>query len=65
MADGLGEGIVQCRKGMPFTDTEQCGPTFACGANNKLCVGRSQGDVGVKLPVDQRTPLIKKAINRN
>ena len=43
----------------------KCGPTFACGANNKLPC--AWGGVKVmmafsKLPVNQRTTLIKKAI---
>jgi hypothetical protein len=43
----------------------KCGPTFACGANNKLPC--AWGGVKVmmafgKLPVSQRTPLIRKAI---
>ncbi len=45
----------------------KCGPTFACGANNKLPC--AWGGVKVmlafsKLPEDQRTPLIKKAIQQ-
>jgi hypothetical protein len=43
----------------------KCGPTFACGANNKLPC--AWGGVKVmlafsKLPEEKRTPLIKKAI---
>lgn len=43
----------------------QCGPTFACGSNNKLPC--AWGGVKVmlafsKLPADQRTPLIDRAI---
>jgi hypothetical protein len=43
----------------------QCGPTFACGSNNKLPC--AWGGVKVmlafsKLPVGQRTPLIERAI---
>jgi hypothetical protein len=43
----------------------KCGPTFACGANNKLPC--AWGGVKVmlafsKLPANQRTPLVKKAI---
>ena len=43
----------------------KCGPTFACGANNKLPC--AWGGVKVmlafgKLPVDRRTSLIRKAI---
>lgn len=45
----------------------KCGPTFACGANNKLSC--AWGGVKVmlafsKLPVQKRTPLIKKAIKQ-
>lgn len=45
----------------------KCGPTFACGVNNKLPC--AWGGVKVmlafsKLPVKQRTPLIKKAIKQ-
>ena len=43
----------------------KCGPTFACGVNNKLPC--AWGGVKVmlafsKLPTEQRTPLIRKAI---
>lgn len=43
----------------------KCGPTFACGVNNKLPC--AWGGVKVmlalgKIPVNRRTPLIKKAI---
>jgi hypothetical protein len=43
----------------------KCGPTFACGANNKLPC--AWGGVKImlafsKLPLNQRTPLIRKAI---
>jgi hypothetical protein len=43
----------------------QCGPTFACGSNNKLPC--AWGGVKVmlafsKLPVEKRTPLIKRAV---
>jgi hypothetical protein len=43
----------------------QCGPTFACGSNNKLPC--AWGGVKVmlafsKLPLEQRTPLIERAI---
>ncbi len=45
----------------------KCGPTFACGVNNKLPC--AWGGVKVmlafsKLPVNQRTPLIQKAIQQ-
>jgi hypothetical protein len=45
----------------------KCGPTFACGVNNKLPC--AWGGVKVmlafsKLPVKQRTPLIRKAIQQ-
>ncbi len=62
-----GEGIA------PLTDKEapvryyayKCGPTFACGPNNKLPC--AWGGVKVmlafgRLPVKQRTPLVRKAI---
>jgi hypothetical protein len=64
-----GEGIA------PVGDKEapvryyayKCGPTFACGANNKLPC--AWGGVKVmlalgRLPVKQRTPLIKRAIKQ-
>jgi hypothetical protein len=64
-----GDGIA------PMTDKDapvryyagKCGPTFACGANNKLPC--AWGGVKVmlafsKLPARQRTPLIKKAIQQ-
>ena len=43
----------------------QCGPTFACGSNNKLPC--AWGGVKVmlafsKLPLEQRTPMIERAI---
>ena len=45
----------------------KCGPTFACGVNNKLPC--AWGGVKVmlafsKLPVEKRTPLIRKAIKQ-
>jgi len=45
----------------------KCGPTFACGINNQLPC--AWGGVKVmlalsKIPVNQRTPLIKKAIQQ-
>ena len=45
----------------------KCGPTFACGVNNKLPC--AWGGVKVmlafsKLPAEKRTPLIKKAIQQ-
>ncbi|HEX2997872.1 MAG TPA: hypothetical protein VHP14_23820 [Anaerolineales bacterium] len=45
----------------------KCGPTFACGANNKLSC--AWGGVKVmqafsKLPAQKRTPLIRKAIKQ-
>ncbi|HUE99567.1 MAG TPA: hypothetical protein VMN99_09945 [Anaerolineales bacterium] len=46
----------------------KCGPTFACGANNKLPC--AWGGVKVmlafsKLPAEQRTPVIRKAIQHS
>jgi hypothetical protein len=44
----------------------KCGPTFACGANNKLSCAWGGVKVMVafsKLPAEQRTPLIRKAID--
>jgi hypothetical protein len=44
----------------------KCGPTFACGANNKLPCAWGGVKVMVafsKLPAEQRTPLIRKAID--
>jgi hypothetical protein len=43
----------------------QCGPTFACGSNNKLPC--AWGGVKVmlafsKLPMEQRTPLVERAL---
>jgi hypothetical protein len=46
----------------------KCGPTFACGANNKLPCAWGGCKVMMafgKLPVKQRTPLIKKAIKQS
>jgi hypothetical protein len=45
----------------------KCGPTFACGANNKLpCAwGGVKVMAFTKLAERQRTPLIKKAINHS
>lgn len=43
----------------------KCGPVFACGANNKLPCAWGAVKVMLafgKLPVNKRTPLIKKAI---
>jgi hypothetical protein len=43
----------------------KCGPAFACGANNKLSCAWGGSKVMMafgKLPVEQRTPLIKRAI---
>ena len=64
-----GEGIA------PLADKQaavryyagKCGPLFACGANNKLSC--AWGGVKVmlalgKVPVQQRTPLIKRAIQQ-
>ncbi len=45
----------------------KCGPTFACGANNKLPCAWGGTKVMLafgKLPIQQRTPLIKKAIKQ-
>jgi hypothetical protein len=63
-----GEGIAPAQeKDAPirYYATGKCGPTFACGANNKLPC--AWGGVKVmlafsKLPADRRTPLIKRAI---
>lgn len=63
-----GEGIAPAQeKDAPvrYYATGKCGPTFACGANNKLPC--AWGGVKVmmgfgKLPVEQRTLLIRKAI---
>jgi hypothetical protein len=65
-----GDGIAPTtEKDAPirYYATGKCGPTFACGANNKLPC--AWGGVKVmlafsKLPVDQRTPLINKAIKQ-
>jgi hypothetical protein len=45
----------------------KCGPNFACGANNKLPCAWGGTKVMLafgKLPAEQRTPLIKKAIQQ-
>ncbi len=45
----------------------KCGPTFACGANNKLPCAWGGCKVMMafgKLPVKRKTPLIKKAIKQ-
>ncbi len=45
----------------------KCGPTFACGANNKLPCAWGGAKVMLafgKLPIQQRTSLIKKAIQQ-
>jgi hypothetical protein len=64
-----GDGIapMQDREAAIRYYAGKCGPTFACGANNKLPC--AWGGVKVmlafsKLPEDQRTPLIKKAIGQ-
>ncbi len=64
-----GEGVA------PMEDKEapvryyayKCGPTFACGANNKLPCAWGGSKVMLafsSLPVKQRTPLIKRAIQQ-
>jgi hypothetical protein len=63
-----GDGIAPAHEKdaqIRYYATGKCGPTFACGANNKLPC--AWGGVKVmlafsKLPVDQRTPLVRKAI---
>jgi hypothetical protein len=63
-----GEGIAPMQeKDAPvrYYATGKCGPTFACGANNRLPC--AWGGVKVmlafsKLPINQRTPLIENAI---
>ena len=63
-----GEGIASAEdRAAPirYYATGKCGPTFACGANNKLPC--AWGGVKVmlafsKLPADQQTPLIQRAI---
>jgi hypothetical protein len=43
----------------------KCGPTFACGVNNKLPCAWGGAKVMLalgKLPLDRRTPLVKEAI---
>jgi hypothetical protein len=64
-----GEGIAPLKeKNAPVRYyAGKCGPTFACGANNKLPC--AWGGVKVllafgKLPVERRTPLIQKAIQQ-
>jgi hypothetical protein len=45
----------------------KCGPDFLCGANNKLACAWGAVKVMLafsKLPLEQRTPLIEKAIQR-
>lgn len=64
-----GEGVA------PMTDRQadlryyagNCGPDFVCGANNKLACAWGAVKVMLafgKLPVDRRTPLIDRAIQR-
>jgi len=62
-----GEGIASAndRKASMRYYASKCGPTFACGANNKLPC--AWGGVKVmlafgKLPQERRTPVIKRAI---
>lgn len=65
-----GEGVAPAQeKDAPvrYYATGKCGPTFACGANNKLPC--AWGGVKVmmafsQLPPDQRTPVIEKAIRQ-
>lgn len=64
-----GEGIAPMKnKEAPIRYyAYKCGPTFACGVNNQLPC--AWGGVKVmlafgKLPADQQTPLIRKAINQ-
>ena len=64
-----GEGIapMEDKKALIRYYAYKCGPTFACGVNNKLPC--AWGGVKVmlafsKLPAKQRTPLIKKAIKQ-
>jgi hypothetical protein len=64
-----GEGIAPMKeKDAPVRYyAGKCGPTFACGANNKLPC--AWGGVKVmlafsKLPLEQRTPLIQRAIQQ-
>jgi len=64
-----GEGIapMQDRDAPIRYYAGKCGPSFACGANNKLPC--AWGGVKVmlafgKLPANKRTPLIKKAIEQ-
>ena len=62
-----GEGLVNIedRKAEPRYYAYKCGPTFACGANNKLPCAWGSTKVMLafgKLPADRRAPLIQKAI---
>jgi hypothetical protein len=64
-----GEGIapMEEREALVRYYAYKCGPTFACGVNNRLPC--AWGGVKVmlafsKLPVKRRTPLIKKAIEQ-
>jgi hypothetical protein len=64
-----GEGIAsqEARDAPVRYYAYKCGPTFACGVNNKLPC--AWGGVKVmlafaKIPVDERTPLMKKAIQQ-
>jgi hypothetical protein len=62
-----GEGIapMQAKHSPVRYYAGKCGPTFACGANNKLPCAWGGAKVMLafsKLPVDRRTPLIQKAI---
>jgi hypothetical protein len=65
-----GDGIAPAHEknaAVRYYATGKCGPTFACGANNKLPC--AWGGVKVmmacsQLPVEQQTPLIRKAIQQ-
>ena len=64
-----GEGIapVEQKDALVRYYSYKCGPTFACGVNNKLPC--AWGGVKVmlafsKLPIERRTPLIKNAIEQ-
>jgi hypothetical protein len=64
-----GEGIapITDKKASPRYTAYQCGPNFACGANNKKPCGWGAVKVVLalsKVPVEQRTPLIQRVIEQ-
>jgi hypothetical protein len=64
-----GEGVAPAtdkRAAVRYT-ADKCGPTFACGSNNKLPCAWGAVKVMLafgKLPLDRRTPVIKRAVRQ-